>query len=231
MKVARFERIRGINEDLPAAEHVLWQGRPGWRSLALRAFHVREVGLYFILLAAFAAVTDVRDGRSPAGGLLPLGMGAIACGLLLFLAWLSSRTTIYAVTTRRVFLRVGIALPLTINLPLRRIEAARLALHADGSGDLPLALEPGPHLAYLHLWPHARPWCLKRPEPMMRSVPDAQRVAGILADALRAAQDAAPDSAAYGVADEAGTAARAAGAAGEALLRPEHRRPSLEAAA
>ncbi len=224
MKVARFERIQGIHEDLPAAEHVLWQGRPAWRSLARRAFHVREVGLYFVLLASVATVTDALDGRTLAGGLLPLGMGAVACSLLALLAWLSSRTTIYAITTRRVFLRIGIALPLTINLPLRRIEAARLALHTDGSGDLPLALEPGPHLAYLHLWPHARPWRLKRPEPMLRSVPDAARVARILTDALQAALQDAAGSAAVAVDVPPGSHPGALPAA-------VHRHAPLEAAA
>jgi len=189
MSTPQFERIAGIREDLPAGEHVLWQGAPHWPAHARQAFHVREVAVYFALLAAAAAYTDWRDGRPLAGAATPLALGLMACLLLVFLAWLSSRTTIYAITTRRVFLRIGIALPLTINLPLRRIPAAALALHADGSGDLPLALEKGPHLAYLHLWPHARPWRLKDPEPMLRCVAEPERISRILADALANAHD------------------------------------------
>jgi hypothetical protein len=182
------ERIAGIHEDLPPGEHVLWQGAPSWWSLARHAFHIREVAAYFVLLAASSAIMDKLDGQPLTGAAKPLAVGAVGCLLLAFLAWLSSRTTTYAVTTRRVFLRVGIALPLTINLPLRRIEAAALAQHGDGCGDLPLTLEKGPqHLAFLHLWPHARPWRLKKPEPMMRSIAQPERVAGILADALQAA--------------------------------------------
>jgi len=62
-------------------------------------------------------------------------------------------TTIYAITTRRVFLRIGIALPLTINLPLRRIEASSLALHADGEAlrRAPQRLEPGTAVGHRHL--------------------------------------------------------------------------------
>ncbi len=180
------ERIAGIHEDLPPGERVLWQGAPAWLSLARHAFHVREVAAYFVLLAAVATVMDKIDGRPLTGGTAPLAVGAVGCALLLFLAFLSSRTTTYAVTTRRVFLRIGIALPLTINLPLRRIEGAALALHRDGCGDLPLSLEKGPHLAYLHLWPHARPWRLKQPEPMMRCIAEPEHVARILADALQA---------------------------------------------
>jgi hypothetical protein len=33
----------------------------------------------------------------------------------------------------------------------------------------------GKRIAYLHLWPHARPWQLKRPQPLLRALPDAAR--------------------------------------------------------
>jgi hypothetical protein len=100
------------------------------------------------------------------------------------LAWLSARTSIYAITNRRVFLRIGIALPIFVNLPFSGIEAAALREGAGGTGDIPLRLKPGVRLAYLHLWPHARAWRLKRPEPALRSIPDALRVAQILAQSL-----------------------------------------------
>ena len=35
----------------------------------------------------------------------------------------------------------------------------------------------------LHLWPHARPWRVSRPEPMLRCVPDAAGVAQLLSQA------------------------------------------------
>ena len=38
-------------------------------------------------------------------------------------------------------------------------------------------------LGYALLWPHARPWRLSQPEPMLRAVPEAQDVAAILAEA------------------------------------------------
>jgi len=187
------ERIAGVREDLPPGEHVLWQGAPAWPSLARRAFHVREVAAYFALLTAVTIVSALLDGQAASAGLFPATLGAVACALLCALAWMSSRTTIYAITTRRVFLRVGIALPIAVNLPLHRIEQAQLALHGDGSGDLPLFLQAEAHLAYLHLWPHARPWRLRRPEPMMRSIADAGSVAQVLAAALQAAHGQAPE--------------------------------------
>jgi hypothetical protein len=185
--IQRCERIAGIREDLPPGEHVLWQGAPSWRSHARHAFHIREIAFYFAALAVAATAMDVVDGRPPVGGAVPLALAVVACLLVSFLAWLSCRTTIYAITTRRVFLRIGIALPLTINLPLHRIQGASLAIHGDGSGDVPLSLEIGPHLAFLHLWPHARPWRLKNPEPMMRSLAEPARVARILGEALQTA--------------------------------------------
>jgi hypothetical protein len=206
--IQRCERIAGIREDLPPGEHVLWQGAPSWRSHARHAFHIREIAFYFAVLAAAATVMDVMDGRPPVGGAVPLALAVVACLLIAFLAWLSSRTTIYAITTRRVFLRIGIALPLTINLPLHRIQGASLAVHGDGSGDVPLSLEVGPHLAFLHLWPHARPWRLKNPEPMMRSLAEPERVARILGEALQQAHASAQTQ--RGHMDEVGTGASTA---------------------
>ena len=40
-------------------------------------------------------------------------------------------------------------------------------------------------IAYFHLWPHARPWRLATPEPMMRCVPNANQVATILTEAWK----------------------------------------------
>jgi hypothetical protein len=212
IRVERCERIAGIREDLPPGEHVLWQGAPDWRSHARHAFHIREVALYFAVLAVAATVLDVADGRPPVGGAMPAALGVVACLLLAFLAWLSSRTTVYAITSRRVFLRVGIALPLTINLPLHRIQGASLAVHRDGSGDVPLALEVGPHLAFLHLWPHARPWRLKHPEPMMRSLANPEQVAQTLAEALQAAHAMAAELRSETMSVSSGSSSAPAGA-------------------
>ncbi|MFZ5558085.1 MAG: photosynthetic complex putative assembly protein PuhB [Pseudomonadota bacterium] len=179
-------QIRGIHDPLPEGERVLWQGAPDWRSLAVRAFHVRKVAVYFAVLVAWKLAGDVYDGAAVGtaltGSLWLALVGLSAVGLLMLLAWLSGRTSIYAITNRRVFLRIGIALPIFVNLPFSGIEAA--AVKDGAAGDIPLRLKPGVRLAYLHLWPHARAWHLKRPEPTLRSVPDALAVARILAQAL-----------------------------------------------
>ena len=40
------------------------------------------------------------------------------------------------------------------------------------------------HIAYVHLWPHARPWHVRRTQPMLRALPDARLVASVLSAAL-----------------------------------------------
>ncbi len=56
----------------------------------------------------------------------------------------------------------------------------------NGAGDIALSLLSGQRIAYLVLWPHARPWKFKRCEPSLRAIPDAAVVAQILGRALAA---------------------------------------------
>ncbi len=190
------QRIAGVREDLPPGERVLWQGAPRWQTLAIRAYHCRKVALYFGVLLVLQLVIRSADGLSArelvtaTAALTLAAVGTVA--LLMLLAWATSRTTIYAITNRRVFMKIGIALPVFMNLPFSGIESAALRLNRDDTGDLPLKLKTGVHLAYLHLWPHARPGHLRHPEPMFRAVPDAEAVARILAQALATAAGVQP---------------------------------------
>jgi hypothetical protein len=192
------EAAPGLPVPLPPGERVLWQGSPEPRILARRAFHVRGLVAYFVVLAVIAAAARWQQGADAA--LAALGstmlLGACAIAIVLVIARLAARTTLYTLTDRRIVMRIGIVLTVTFNLPLRRIEsAALLALPGAGdSGDLALTLEPGSRIAWLHLWPHARPWRVARPEPSLRAIPEAARVAGLLqqawaADRERASED------------------------------------------
>jgi len=179
---------------LPPGEAVLWRGRPQWHGLALRAFHTRPVAIYFSLLAIWRIASDLATGDAGSTTaislvwlLVPCGA---ACGLLLLLAWLSSRSTQYTITSRRVIMQFGIALPMTLNIPFAVIGAAALRAYADGSGDIPIAITGDDRVAYLMLWPHARPWRAARSEPMLRSVKDVERVSEILARAVAGASNA-----------------------------------------
>jgi len=188
MKAVDLEKL--LPSDIPQGEHVLWHGRPHWVSLARRAFRADVVVAYFVLMAAWNFGSIGWDAGVAAGALSAvktLSAGFAAIGLLALLAWLSSRTTLYVVTTRRIVMKIGIALPIFFNMPFTQIVSASARVYTDGTGDIPVALGPEQRIAYLHLWPHARPFRIKRPEPALRCVPDAAAVAEALARALKAA--------------------------------------------
>ncbi|MGJ7506187.1 photosynthetic complex putative assembly protein PuhB [Variovorax sp. GT1P44] len=183
-----FEPAYGLPEPLPANERLLWQGSPDWLPMARGALHMRGLATYFAVLLAWRGAHTLSNGGSAIDALvsvlwlLPLALAALATvGLL---AWLTARTSVYTITDRRVVMRVGIVLTITFNLPYRAIEAAALHPNADGSGDIALALGSSDRIAYAHLWPHVRPWKIKRTEPMLRALPDARAVAAVLAAAL-----------------------------------------------
>jgi Bacterial PH domain len=188
--VSEFETepIPGLPEELPEGERILWQGAPRWQSLALRTFRVRMLGAYFAVLVLWRLVASITSGEGPlqvaigTGILLAVAAGAMA--VLAALAWLYARTTVYTITNRRLVMRFGIALSMSVNFPFRLIDSAALRSYGDGTGDIPLTLAAGERVAYAVLWPNARPWRFSQPQPMLRSVPDAQRAASILSTAL-----------------------------------------------
>jgi hypothetical protein len=111
-------------------------------------------------------------------------LASAAIAVLAILACFSARTTVYTITSRRVVMRFGIALPMTLNIPFRIVEAAALSVHRDGSGDIPLKLTGKDRVAFAVLWPHARPWRMNRPEPMLRAIPNPRQVAQMLSRAM-----------------------------------------------
>jgi hypothetical protein len=185
-----FEPIRGLPGDLPEGEKILWQGAPDPLTLATRAFHGGVVATYFGALMVWRAGGELLAGGgamqtiASAAGVLPLAL--LGLGLVGGLAWLNARTSVYTITNKRVVLRFGIAIPKAINIPFAIIGSAALKAFANDTGDIAVTLKAPNKIAFLMLWPHARPWRLSRPEPTLRSVAGANAIAGILADALRA---------------------------------------------
>lgn len=183
-----FEPVRGLPQLLPKGERVLWQGAPRWQDLAIHAFHARKVIWYFAALAAAQSLFRYAEGESLAMALRPFEwmgtMGLIAAGLLTALAILSARTSVYTITNKRVVMRIGMALSFTLNLPFKQIDGASLRLFPNGSGDIPLKLNAKERVAFLLLWPHARRFHIAHPQPCLRCIADADRVAGLLASAL-----------------------------------------------
>ena len=180
------EPVPGLPERPPEGERILWQGRPDWRALTREAFLVRWVLGYFALIAAWRFLTLVDRvplGLAVRAGVAFLILGALAAALLALIGWVQARTTLYTLTDRRVAMRIGAALTITLNLPFRQIAAAEMAVRPDGTGTVVLTPLPGKMpFGRIMLWPHARPWTL-RAEPALRCIPDAERVARLLADA------------------------------------------------
>ena len=134
--------------------------------------------------------------------IVPLG-GCIAL-FIYVLARLIARTTVYAITNRRVVFKIGVALPAVVNIPLANIASGDLLVRKDGSSDIALELTGSERFAYLLLWPHARPWRIRQPAPAMRSIDRGSEAAEVLRRALldatrqtSQALDAAPSAAAF----------------------------------
>lgn len=203
-----FEAAHGLPEALPAGERILWQGAPQWRALARDALHVRTIAIYFAVMVSLRGAFVLGDGGSALDAalamawLLPAVVFALA--MLATIAWLSARSTAYTLTNRRVVMRVGIVLTLTFNLPLRSLSGAGLRRHDNaGTGDIPLQLAGSSKIAWIHLWPHVRPWRVARPEPMLRSIANVHEVARLLTQAWCAETAQAPQPAPARAANDA----------------------------
>ncbi len=180
---------------LPAGERVLWQGAPDARGLALGALHLPKVAAYFAILLAWYVASSLARGTGAAelaiaAGKLT-GLALLPLVLLGLYAWGVARTTTYTVTSRRVVIRCGIALPMSVNLPFARIGAADVRQGRGTAGDIALTLDGEARASWFILWPHVQPWHFSRPRPMLRALPDAARPAQLLARALAASAEIA----------------------------------------
>ena len=183
-----FEDVPGLPEALPAGERVLWQGTPRWQSLARRAFRVSWVSGYLAGMVVLRAVWLASEGATlqdvTSAVMSSAVLSLIAVGVLAALAWLSAGATIYTVTNRRIAIRHGISVGLTLNLPFSAIEGAAVKEFSDRSGQISLRLQKGSRVGYLLNWPHVRPGCYTQPEPTLRALPEVAVVAKILGQAL-----------------------------------------------
>ncbi len=197
-----FEPQFGLPERLPDSERLLWQGQPLPGLVARRIFHLPVVTGYFALMLAWRIGSQLQDGlpllAALKGSLVLALLAAVAIGILAALARLTASTTVYTLTDRRIVMRIGIVLTVTYNLPLKHLDAAHLLPLSEGRGEIALQLRGDTRIAYLHLWPHARPWMFARPQPMLRCLAGAEAVSRQLSDAWAAAnaQAARPEAAA-----------------------------------
>lgn len=184
-----FEPVPGLPAELPAGESIVWQGRPSWRALARTTFKTRWIAAYFALLVGARAVVAIRAGEGTAGVVhvaLAALVALVGLAIVHLLALSYARATVYTITTRRVVMRIGVAIPMTWNLPFKQIASADLAVRKEGDGDVVLQLAPPSKVAWLHLWPHVATWNVARPRPALRAIAEPARVASLLGSAVGA---------------------------------------------
>lgn len=185
----KFEPVRGLPEALPEGEHILWQGSPSVLRLARDAMKLYWVIGYFVLLTVWrvgVSSTFVSMDLALAHGVPFVVIGTLCCLLILGLATIQARSAVYTLTNKRVAMRIGAALTMTLNLPYTQIGNAALDLKKTGHGTLAFELIGDTRFSHIMSWPHVRPWYVSKTQPAFRSIPDAQNVAQIFAEAAEA---------------------------------------------
>jgi hypothetical protein len=190
-------RITGVGEALPPGESLLWEGQPDLKALAFRVLHLRLLLVYWGVVAVAFVGVGVMQGRGTgalAADLAWLGVVALLGSALLFgLAAAIRKSTTYALTDKRVVVRLGVAFPSVLNLPLHRIDAVDFRSTGRESGEVVLTPSGTDRVGWFYLWPHAQPWNLRDPKPALRALPAAEEVGRRIAtEVTRARAEASP---------------------------------------
>lgn len=182
------EPIEGLPELLPKGEVILWQGRPNWLRLTIESLNLWWVIGYFGLLAAwrFLSVIDYMPFGTAISASIPFLFVAAFVGLLLCgVGYIHAKETLYTITNRRVVMRIGAALTLTLNLPFTKIDNAAVAKKRGGFGNIAFETSGDTKFSYFVLWPHARSWYFGKPQPTLKCIPDIEKVSSILGEAAK----------------------------------------------
>lgn len=174
----------GLPGPLPFGEQIQWQAAPDWWQLGKQLFLLHWVLGYFVLVGSWRALASYYDGATGSEAVLAmlpsLIIGLLVFGLLALLALVSARATIYTITNRRVVMRIGAALSKIVDIPFETIESVQLKRGLSDSGDLALSLKQDKQVPYIVLWPYARAWRVRSPEPLLLALPDARAAAQCL---------------------------------------------------
>lgn len=182
------EPVPGLPKRLPEGEAMLWQGSPDWRAFAMNAFHLRKIGIYLGILVGWQVLTAVYDGRTMAEtvsrGVLFTALAVVALGIVAGAAWLYAKSCLYTITSRRLVIRHGAALPVTVNIPYALVDGVDVQPLANGRGNIAVTLKHGERASLVALWPSIRQWYWRQPQPSFRCVPNATEVARLMARAI-----------------------------------------------
>jgi len=175
------EPVEGLPENLPEGERIIWQGQPRVAAMAKRVFYVPQLTLYFGLLIAGHTIFRLMEGVAGAQVMGTLvWQSGLAGTVLLLLWWLSrsyARSVLYTLTSERLVIRSGVALPMMVNIPIEQLTAADLRLHRDGTGDILLQPSEDRKLYWVLLWPNVSPWYSRPVKPLLRGLENPQQAA------------------------------------------------------
>ncbi|MEM6411377.1 MAG: photosynthetic complex putative assembly protein PuhB [Pseudomonadota bacterium] len=188
-EVVDAEPMRGLPEVLPEDETLLWQGRPSAVGLMFGAFRVRWIIAYFVLTTfgrlSYMASVDAAPQAMNSVALTSVLTCILAVTILGVIAFAMSRAAIFTITSKRVVIRHGVALPKFVNAPFSRMQSAQLRRRSPRLGDIALQMEEAGRTPYLHLWPFAKPFKYTEPQPMLRSLREPETIAKLLAEAVQ----------------------------------------------
>ena len=179
------EPVEGLPEHLPEGETVIWQGRPTAAAMGKRVFHIRHLTLYFGLLIAGHTVYRLMEGVSAAQVMGTLvWQSGLAATVLVLLTWLArayAKSILYTLTSERLVIRSGVALPMMANIPIEQITAADMRVYRDGTGDILLKPDQDRKLYWVLLWPNVSAWYSRPIRPLLRGLAEPHRAADAFA--------------------------------------------------
>ncbi len=184
---SELEAVPGLPSALPEGEKLLWQGRPQWKALARSTFKADWVAAWLGLFVAVRLVVGLQRGEGAAAfsaAAVGLLLGTACLGIIAVLALGYARATVYSITSQRVVLRIGVAFPLNVNLPFKRLASADLLPRGQGVGDIVLRLAGPDSIALLYLWPHNHGFHFARPQPTLLCIAGAEQAAATLRQAV-----------------------------------------------
>ena len=168
------EPIEGLPEVLPEGESLIWQGRPTVGAMLKRVFFVPQLALYFGLLIGghtiYRLIESVATAQVMGTLVWQTGLAATVLLLLVWLARAYARSILYTLTSERLVIRSGVALPMMVNIPIEQIISADLRVHRDGTGDIVLRASADRQLYWVLLWPNVSAWYSRPVRPCLRGL-------------------------------------------------------------
>jgi len=179
------EPVEGLPDFLPEGETMVWQGRPTVAAMARRVFFIPHLALYFGLLIAGHTVYRLMEGVSAAQVMGTfVWQAGLAVTVLVLLAWLArsyAASVMYTLTSERLVIRSGVALPMMVNIPIEQITAADMRVYRDGTGDIVLTPIADRKLHWVLLWPNVSAWYSRPIRPLLRGLAEPHRAADAFA--------------------------------------------------